>query len=103
MFSLLRISIPVWPLCAYHLGLGRVQMAYFSRGTEESLVKGLFTEVWPGLRDTDKECETSDNRVEPLLPLGLGNEGRMVTESLERPLFAGEDCPAGRVSCARAS
>ena len=54
-------------------------MAHSSRGIESS-VKGLFTEMWAGLRDTRKGCETPVNSVEPLLPLGLGDQGRMLTE-----------------------
>ena len=62
----------------HRVGSG-AQMAHSSRGIESS-VKGLFTEMWAGLRDTRKGCETPVNSVEPLLPLGLGDQGRMLTE-----------------------
>ena len=77
-------------------------MAHSSRGIESS-VKGLFTEMWAGLRDTRKGCETPVNSVEPLLPLGLGDQGRMLTERVERPISAGEDCPAETVDFPGAS
>ena len=66
-------------------------------------MKGLFIEVWAGLRNANKGCETPVNGVEPLLPLGLGDKGRKWTESLERTISAGEDCPAGGVDFPRAS
>jgi len=77
-------------------------MAHSSRGIESS-VKGLFTEMWAGLRDTRKGCETPINSIEPLWPLGLGDQGRMLTERVERPISAGEDCPAETVDFPGAS